>query len=49
MMKKEYRNRLIITGLLLLGIILFALVDGYFRYAPEDNNPGTEQVGNTEV
>lgn len=30
-MKKEYRNRLILTGLLLIGIMLFAIADGYFR------------------
>lgn len=51
MMKKEYRNKLITTGALLLGLILFTIVDGFFRYAPEENNttPATEYVSDTEM
>lgn len=49
MMKKEYRNRLIATGALLMGILLFTIVDGFIRYAPEEGNtPGTEYVSDTE-
>lgn len=48
MMNKEYRKKLILTGLLLIGIIIFTLVDSYIRYTPEDNAPGTEQVTDTE-
>ena len=33
-MKKEYRNRLILTGAMLLGIIIYTIVDGFFRYTP---------------
>ena len=50
MLPKEYRNKLIITGALLLGVLLFTIVDGFVRYAPENNNtPGTEMVSDTEV
>lgn len=49
-MKKEYRNKLIMTGALLLGVLLFTIVDGYFRYAPEESNtPSTEYVSDTEM
>ncbi len=48
MMKKEYRNKLIATGALLFGVLLFTIVDGFVRYAPEDNTPDTEQVSDTE-
>ena len=51
MMPKEYRNKLIVTGLLLLGIIIFTVVDGFIRYAPEENpdTQGTEWVSDTEL
>lgn len=51
MMKKEYRNKLIATGAILLGLILFTIVDGFFRYAPEEDNsiPATEFVSDTEM
>ncbi len=51
MMKKEYRNKLIATGALLLGVLLFTIVDGFIRYAPEEDNttPATEFVSDTEV
>lgn len=49
-MKKEYRNKLIVTGALLLGVLLFTVVDGFIRYAPEENAaPSTEQVSDTEI
>lgn len=50
MMKKEYRNKLIATSALLFGVLLFTIVDGFFRYAPEDNTPtATEFVSDTEI
>lgn len=51
MMKKEYRNKLIATGAILLGVILFTIIDGFFRYAPEEGNtpPATEFVSETET
>lgn len=51
MLKKEYRNRLILTGAMLLGILLFTIVDGFIRYAPENagETPGTEIVSETEI
>lgn len=50
-MKKEYRNRLIMTGAILLGLIIFTLVDSYVRYSNDSqyNTEITEEVGNTEV
>ena len=47
-MKKEYRNKLIATALLLIGIMVFVTVDAYVSYEPEDNTQNTEQVGDTE-
>lgn len=51
MMKKEYRNKLIASAALLLGVLLFTIVDGFIRYAPEEDNstPATEFVSDTEV
>lgn len=51
MMSKEYRNKLIATGVIWVGIILFTLIDSYVRYAPDANNgtPATEQVSDTEI
>jgi len=51
MMPKEYRNKLIATGALLLGVLLFTIVDGFIRYAPEENidSPNTEYVSDTEM
>ena len=50
MMNKEYRNKLIATGALLFGVLLFTIVDGFVRYAPEeDNTPDTEYVSDTEL
>lgn len=51
MMPKEYRNKLIATGALLLGVLLFTIVDGLVRYAPENNTekPNTEMVTDTEM
>ena len=50
MMKKEYRNKLIATGALLMGVLLFTIVDGFVRYAPEEpNTPDTEYVSDTEL
>lgn len=51
MMPKEYRNKLITTGLLLLGVLLFTIVDGFVRYAPEEDTqkPNTEMVTDTEI
>lgn len=43
-MKKEYRNKLIATALLLIGIMVFVTVDAYVSYEPEDNTQNTEQV-----
>ena len=43
-MKKEYRNKLIATALLLIGIMVFVTVDAYVSYEPEDNKQNTEQV-----
>lgn len=49
-MKKEYRNKIIATAVLLLGVLLFTIVDGFIRYAPEENDsPSTEQVSDTEI
>lgn len=31
-MKKEYRNKIIGSILLIIGIMLFALLDGYFGF-----------------
>ena len=43
-MKKEYRNKLIATALLLIGIMVFVTVDAYVSYEPEENTQNTEQV-----
>lgn len=47
-MKREYRNKLIATAALLIGILIFVTVDAYVSYEPDDNTPGTEQVSDTE-
>lgn len=50
MMKKEYRNKLIATGALLLGILLFTIVDSFIRYAPEEpNSPDFEYISDTQL
>lgn len=51
MMPKEYRNKLIATGMLLLGLLLFVIVDGFVRYAPDENSEtqNTEMVNETEI
>lgn len=41
-MKKEYRNKLIATAILLLGIMAFVTIDAYVSYEPE--NEGTTQM-----
>ncbi len=47
-MKKEYRNKLIITMLLWVAILAYVIIDGYMSYDPNDPNNvtfSTEQVG----
>ena len=41
-MKKEYRNKLIATAILLLGIMAFVTIDAYVSYEPE--NADTTQI-----
>lgn len=46
-MKKEYRNKLIITMLLWIAILAFVIIDGYMSYDPNDPDNvqfSTEQV-----
>ncbi len=46
-MKKEYRNKLIITMLLWVAILAFVIIDGYMSYDPNDPDNvkfSTEQV-----
>ena len=35
-MKKEYRNKLIATAILLLAIMAFVTIDAYVSYEPEN-------------
>lgn len=49
-MKKEYRNKLIATALLLIGMMVFVAVDAYVSYEPENvDTQVTEQVNDTEI
>lgn len=49
-MKREYRNKLIATAALLIGIMVFVTVDAYVSYEPDENSGSqvTEQVNDTE-
>ena len=48
-MKREYRNKLIATAALLIGIMVFVTVDAYVSYEPEENTQATEQMSETEI
>lgn len=50
-MKKEYRNKLIATALLLIGIMVFVTVDAYVSYEPDGNSESqaTEHMNDTEM
>ena len=46
-MKKEYRNKLIITMLLWVAILAFVIIDGYMSY--DTNDPDNVQFSTEQV